>query len=411
MFRGRKQPVEGSDRSVQKTSVRGVIVNVLVAAAIFTLGWGIGSNRINIGPWSAFHKPVATNAPAKLDYSSVDQVYNSLKQNYDGQLDSTKLSDGLKEGLTKAAGDPYTEYFNAKAAKDFNNELDGTFSGIGAELSKDDKDNIIVIAPIAGFPAQKAGLQPKDIIAGIDGNSTSGLGVGEAVDKIRGQSGTHVKLKIVRDGQLKDFDIVREQITIPSVETKILDGNIGYIKISRFGEDTAGLAQKAADDFKQKNVKGVVLDMRSDPGGLLDAAVKVSSLWLPSGTKILDEKRGGQVVHTFDASGSAPLKGVKTVVLIDDGSASASEITAGALKDNNAATLVGVKSFGKGSVQQLISFKDGSLLKVTTARWYRPDGQNIDKKGINPDKTVTRSDEDVKAGRDPQLDAATQSLQ
>jgi len=375
------------------------------------LGWAIGSNHINIGPYAAFHKPVATNAPAKLDYSSVNQVYSALKQNFDGQLDSTKLTDGLKEGLTKATGDPYTEYFNAKDAKDFNDELDGTFSGVGAELSKDDKDNIIIIAPIAGFPADKAGLKPKDIIADIDGTSTSGMNISDAIDKIRGTAGTHVKLKIVRNGDVKDYDLVREQITIPSVEHKVLDNNIGYIKISRFGGDTSSLTKQAADEFKQKNVKGVVLDLRSDPGGLLDAAVSVSSEWLPSGTKVLDEKRGGQVVHTYTASGDSPLKGIPTIVLIDDGSASASEITAGALKDNKAATLIGVKSFGKGSVQQILNLSGGSMLKVTTARWYRPDGENIDKKGINPDKTVNRSDDDIKAGRDPQLDAATAQLQ
>lgn len=406
MFRRGKQSTEG-----KKTSAKGVVVNVLVASAIFMLGWGIGSNRINIGPYAALHKPVASNAPARLDYSSIDQVYQQLKQNYDGQLDGNKLSDGLKEGLVKAAGDPYTEYFNAKDAKEFNDELDGTFSGIGAELSKDDKDNIVVIAPIAGFPAEKAGLKPKDIIAQVDTTSTSGMGVQETVDKIRGPAGTHVKLKVVRNGQVQDFDIVREQITIPSVEYKIINGNIGYIKISRFGEDTSSLTKKAAEEFKQKQVKGVVLDMRSDPGGLLDAAVNVSSQWLPSGTKVLDEKRGGKTIHSFTASGNSPLKGIPTVVLIDDGSASASEIAAGALKDNNAATLIGVKSFGKGSVQQLINLGDGGVLKVTAARWYRPNGQNIDKKGIDPDKVVERSNEDIKAGRDPQLDAAVIQLQ
>ncbi len=394
-----------------RSGVKSTAANVLVAGAIFLLGWGIGSNRINIGPYAGFRKPVATNAPNKLDYSSVDQVYNSLKQNFDGQLDSVKLSDGLKAGLTKATGDPHTEYFNAKSAKSFNDELGGTFSGIGAELSKDDKDNIVVIAPIAGYPAEKAGLKPRDLIAEIDGNSTANLGISEAVDKIRGPVSTHVKLKIVRSGEVQDLDIVREQITIPSVDYKILDGNIGYIKISRYGDDTAEITHKAAVEFKQKQVKGVVLDLRSDPGGLLDASVKVSSQWLASGTKVLDEKRGGKTVQSFTASGDSPLKGIPTVVLIDEGSASASEITAGALKDNKAATLIGVKSYGKGSVQQIVNLPSGGILKVTTARWYRPNGQNIDKKGIDPDQKVDRSVDDIKAGRDPQLDAATKQLQ
>ncbi len=225
MFRAAKEPKEGKPKTKKSVNFKSTTVNVLVAAAIFLLGWGIGSNRINIGPYAGFHKKVATNAPAKLDYSSVDEVYNSLKQNYDGQLDSTKLTDGLKTGLVNSAGDPYTEYFNAKDAKSFNDELGGTFSGVGAELSKDDKNNIIVIAPIAGYPAEKAGIQPKDIIADIDGTSTANMSIGEAVDKIRGAVGTHVKLKIVRSGNVQDLDIVREQITVPSVDYKILDGN------------------------------------------------------------------------------------------------------------------------------------------------------------------------------------------
>ena len=381
-------------------------VQVLILTVFFTLGWGVGSNRITISSYSNFHRNVAQGGPSKLDYTSIDAVYNDIRQNFDGTLDTTKLTDGLKEGLTKATGDPYTEYFNVKDAKEFNNELGGTFSGIGAELSKDEKNNIVIIAPIAGYPADKAGLQPKDIIAEIDGQSAYDLSTTDAVNKIRGPVNTHVKLKIVRGDQSLDFDIMRQQITIPSVEHKILDGNVGYIKISRFGEDTADLTKQAAEEFQQKQVKGVVLDMRSDPGGLLDAAVSVSSQWLPSGTKVLDEKRGGKTIRTYTSSGNSPLKGIPTVVLINDGSASASEITAGALKDNKAATLVGIKSFGKGSVQQVINLSGGGILKVTTARWYRPNGENIDKKGIEPDQKVERTLDNIKAGVDPQLEAA-----
>ena len=180
--------------------------------------------------------------------------------------------------------------------------------------------------------------------------------------------------------------------------------------ISRFSDDTGVLASKAASDFKSKGVKGVVLDLRGNPGGYLDAAVDVSSLWLPNGKTVLQERRDGKVVKTYKSTGNDTLQGIPTVVLIDDGSASASEITAGALHDNGVASLIGVKSFGKGSVQEPQARTDGSLLKITVARWYTPNGKNIDKEGISPDQKVDRSLDDIKANKDPQLDAATAKL-
>ncbi len=386
------------------------VVRAFVVLFIFTLGVGFGNGRIRVGPDGLFRKSVSRNLPANLDYSTVEQVYDSLKSNFDGQLDTNKLLDGLKQGLATASGDPYTEYFNPTAAKDFSNELSGSFTGIGAELGKDANGNTVVIAPLSGFPAEKAGLRPKDIIAEVDGKSTADMTISQVVDKIRGPKGSQVKLKIVRAGSQLTLTITRDTITVPSVTSKIMDGNIGYLKISRFGDDTSDLSRKAAQDFKDKNVKAVVLDLRSDPGGLLTSAVDVSSLWLPVGKTVLTERRDGTIVHDYKATGNPLLNGIPTVVLIDDGSASASEITAGALKDNGAATLMGKKSFGKGSVQQIINFGDGSELKVTIARWFTPNGRNIDKQGIEPDKKVDRSDDDFKNNRDPQLDAALASL-
>ncbi len=404
-----KNPLKG--RLFNKFSYLRALISAFIAIGIFFLGWGVGNGKLAIGPNAVFHRSVQKNLPAHLDYSKVDELYNKLKTDYDGQLDSTKLLDGLRTGLANAAGDQYTEYFNPSAAKDFSSELNGTFTGIGAKLGKDANNNIEVIAPISGFPAEKAGLKPKDVIAAIDGKSTAGLAVESAVQKIRGPKDTIVKLTIIRGGSQKlDISITRDDIQIPSVTSKILDGNIGYIKISQFSQDTVALSQKTADSFKAAKVKGIVMDLRSDPGGLLDAAVGVSNLWLPSGKTILSERRGGVIIRTYTSDGPATLAGIRTVVLIDEGSASASEITAGALKDNNVASLIGVKSFGKGSVQQLENFSDGSLLKVTIARWYTPAGINIDKAGINPDKEVKISEDDVKNSRDPQLDAATASL-
>lgn len=408
-----KNPVTEKAPKKRSFSVQQALTGVILSVFIFSLGVGVGSGRIMIGPDSVFRKSVQdnkSNLPDDLDYTSVEQVYDALKREYDGELEGEKLLDGIKQGLAKATGDNYTEYLNAKEAEEFNNDLNGTFSGIGAELGKEES-NIVIVAPIAGYPAEKAGLRPKDIIAEIDGETAYDLSVSEAVKKIRGPEGTKVKLKIVRDkSETLDFEITRQQITIPSVESEILEGNIGYLKISRFSEDTSGLSGEAATKFKAANVKGVILDLRSNPGGLLDSAVDLSSLWLPSGKIVLQEKRDGKVIRTFASKGTATLVNIPTVVLVNEGSASASEITAGALKDNGVATLMGAKSFGKGSVQQLESLASGGVLKVTIARWFTPAGKNIDKEGITPDQEIKISDEDLKNSRDPQKQAAIDFL-
>lgn len=374
---------------------------------VFGAGVAVGRGNISINHLSLAK---AAKTSSALDYSSVNQIYGLLQQDFDGNLDKNTLIDGLKHGLVSASGDPYTMYFNPKEAKDFNNQLSGTIIGIGAELGTDNENNIVVVSPLSGYPAETAGLKPKDIIAGIDGKSTSGMRVDQAVTKIRGTAGTNVTLTIVRGNQ-KPFDvtITRQKITVPSVKWQV-DGNIGYIKISQFSDDTDELAAKAVKDFQDKHIKGVVLDLRGDPGGYLNTAVDISSLWLDQGQTVVSERRGSTVIDSLSATGNNPLHGLPTVVLIDGGSASASEITAGALKDNGVATLVGQKSFGKGSVQQVEHLADGSEVKITIARWYRPNGKNIDKQGINPDVAVSISDIDAKAGKDPQKDKAYDML-
>jgi carboxyl-terminal processing protease len=231
------------------------------------------------------------------------------------------------------------------------------------------------------------------------------------VRRIRGEAGTTVTLNVLREGQEpREIKIVREVITLASVETEILDGNIGYLKLTRFSDDTEGLVDAAIKDFKAKNVKGVILDLRGNPGGYLDTAVSLSENWLKPGQVILEEKRDGRVIQQFAAKAEGPLNGVKTVVLIDGGSASASEITAGALKDNKVATLVGAKTFGKGSVQEPLTLGTGGILKVTVARWFTPGGQNIDKEGIKPDIEVKLDEEKLKKEIDTQLEAAKKQL-
>jgi carboxyl-terminal processing protease len=380
---------------------------LVLAALIFWAGVGFGSGRIRFTSGGGQNQ----NLPSRLDYSSVDNVYQVLKDNYDGKLTEAQLLDGLKAGLADATKDPYTEYFTPVEAKNFEAQLNNSFSGIGAELGKDKNGTIQIVAPIAGFPADKAGVKAQDLIAAINDKSTSGMSVEQAVSLIRGKAGTTVKLSLVRaESQTLDVTITRQNIRVPSVSHEILAGNIGYIRITTFADDTSGLIDSAATQLKQAGVKGIILDLRDNPGGLLSAAVHVSSKWLPQDTLILQEKRGSIVTDTYKAEGGDTLHGIPTVVLINGGSASASEITAGALHDNKAATIIGEKSYGKGVVQQLIDLKDGGQLKVTIASWYRPNGQNINKKGITPDKTVTVSEAEANAGNDTQKTAAIQYL-
>jgi carboxyl-terminal processing protease len=383
----------------------------VIAVVIFLFGMGIGNGKLHIGTSSANN--ANSSLPADLNYATVEQVYDLLKANYDGKLDQSQLLDGIKSGLAKATGDPYTQYFSPKDAKAFNDELSGSFSGIGAQLGQDDSGQLQVVSPIDGFPASKAGLRPKDIVVSIDGKNTTDMSVDEAVNKIRGPKGTKVTLRVLRDKtQDLSFTITREDIKIPSVKWSVDANGVGYIQVSQFSDDTSDLMKKAASELKQKGAKSVVLDLRGNPGGLLNAAVDMASLWLPEGKTILQEKRGGVVTNTYtsNAQGDPAFKDLPTAVLINAGSASASEIVAGALRDNNVATLYGEKSYGKGSVQEIRNLPNGAEIKITVARWYRPNGQNIDKKGISPDKEVKMSDDDYKQGKDPQKDAAIQSV-
>jgi carboxyl-terminal processing protease len=390
-----------STSDIKKWPLKKIVAILVAVLLVFSSGVAVGKGELHARSTDANGKNLS-----QIDYSSVNDVFKSLKENFDGNLNSTQLLNGLKEGLVSSTGDPYTTYFNPEEAKDFNDQLSGSFTGIGAELGTDKDNNIVIVSPLSGYPAEKAGLKPKDIIAAVNSQPTSGMSVDNVVKKIRGPENTKVTLTVVRGGGAPfDVAITRVKISVPSVTTSI-DGNIGYIKISQFGNDTTDLVKSAVNDFKSKGIKGVVLDLRGDPGGYLQTAIDVSSMWLDQGKTVVSERRGGVTNRTDKATGNNPLKGMATAVLIDGGSASASEITAGALHDNNAATLVGVKSFGKGSVQQVINLGDGSELKVTIAHWYTPAGKNIDKQGITPDVVVQNSDSDVKAGKDPQKDKA-----
>lgn len=398
--------------SGKKTFGIPTVVGLIIAcAALFVLGLMIGQGKITLLDRSGYTGK--TNLPQSLNYSELNDLYSVLRQNYDGTLSDDQIIDGLKHGMAKSTGDPYTEYMSAKEAKEFNDSLQGTFSGIGAKLELDDQGNVIIAAPLVGSPAEAAGLRAKDVIVSIDGKSAFGLSTNEAVLKIRGEKDTKVKLIILRDNKQRlDFEITRDTIKIPTVVYKtIADGKIGYLQVSQFSDDTDELVQAAAESFKKDGINKVILDLRDNPGGEVTTAVNLSSLWLSPGDLVVSQKRGKTTISQDNANATNTLKGVQTVVLINAGSASASEITALALRDHAAATVIGENSYGKGVVQGLFPFSDGSSVKITIAKWYSPKGTNIDKKGITPDKVVTITDEDYESGIDSQLDAAIESLQ
>ncbi len=396
------QPVLKKKRQFGLGMLLGVAMTVAIAAFI------LGTRSQNLFVWLSDSQN--KDAPSSLDFSSVQQVYDKLRDQFDGKLDTQKLIDGAKKGLVTAAGDPYTVYFTNDEAKQFLDTLDGKFSGIGAELDKKDND-LVVVATLDDSPARKAGLLAGDVISKVNGEDTSDWSIDKAVSQIRGEKGTTVKLTIVRKQQLKEFSIVRAEIINPSVRYEVTADNIGYLRISRFADtDTTKLAKQAAAEFKQKGVKGVVLDVRGNGGGYLTAAQDIASLWLKDKKVIVEERRGDKVTERLNAQGDSPLAGIPTVVLIDGGSASASEIVAGALHDHKAAQLVGTKSFGKGSVQQIIEILSGGQLKVTVAKWFTPGGVNISKEGIQPDVKVELDPADVAAGKDVQKDKAFELL-
>ena len=382
-----------------------VFVLLVFIFGSFLFGLNVGNGNISL-----FNSSNETGLPTKLNYQNVNQLYSVLRANYDGHLSESQILNGIMHGLANAPGDPYTEYFTKSEASAFNSELNNSFTGIGAELSKNSSGDIEIIAPLSGYPAAKAGLKAQDVITSINNVSTSGMSVETAVNDIRGPAGTKVDLGIMRGNQSLNISVIRETITIPSVNTKILSGNIGYMQIISFSNDTSKLAYQAAQKFKSEHVKGIILDLRDDPGGLLTAAINVSSLWVNNSSLILQEKRGNTVIDSYYGQGDNILSNIPTVVLINSGTASSAEITTGALHDNHEAYVIGTKSFGKGVVQELFNLNNGAVLKVTVASWYRPNGQDINKKGITPDQTVQLTPSDIKAGNDTQLNAALSYL-
>ncbi len=349
-----------------------------------------------------------------IDFSLFWKVWEILKDKYvdKSKLDAKELFYGAIDGMLAATGDPYTTFFSPKENKEFNEDISGTFEGIGAEMGMKD-DIITVIAPIEGMPAEKAGIMAGDKIVKIDDVISSNYSLDEAVKHIRGKKGTEVKLTIFREGEeeTRDILVTRDVILVKSVRFEIKDDGIAYIRVTRFGDDTETEFKNAVRETLQKKSRGVVIDLRNNPGGFLETAVNMASLMLPAGKVVVIEEDGSGNRRELTARGGNILDTLPTVLLINQGSASASEILAGALRDNREdVVLVGKKSFGKGSVQELISVSKETAVKITVARWLTPSGKQIHNVGISPDVEVGLSSDDVKEKRDPQLEKAIEEI-
>ena len=326
-----------------------------------------------------------------VDFNQFWEVYTTLNTKYlQTPIDSKKLVNGAIKGMVAAAGDPFTSYFDPVDNKNFGNSLNGVYEGIGAELGYDKDNQLMIISPIDGSPAKDGGILPGDKVIKIDGNSTVGMSLADAVNKIRGTAGTGVKLTLYRTGKEPfDLDLTRRKITLNSVTWKNLGNGTAYFRISKFGSETNGQWDSAVKEanVQMKEFDSVIIDVRGNPGGLLTSAAYIAGEFFQNKPVIwFEDKYGNQEPLNTERRGI--LTNQKVVVLIDEGSASASEILAGALKVNKNAILVGKKSFGKGSIQEPVEFPDGGSLHVTIQKWLLPDKSWIHQKGLNPEIEV-----------------------
>lgn len=351
--------------------------------------------------------------PEGVDFSLFWEAWRVLKEK---ALDADKFKDqdlvySAISGLFGTFKDPNNVFLPPSDAKKFGQDISGEFSGIGAEINIRD-NQLVVITPLKNTPAEKAGLKAGDKILKVDDTQTVGLSVDEAIKLIRGERGTTVTLQIYRDGwdKPRDIPIVRDTIQVPTLHWEMKDGGIAYIQLYNFYEKAPFLFYQAVAEIVPHNPKGIILDLRNNPGGYLDAAVNIAGWFLKSGEVVVKEEFRSAPNDIFKAGGAGIFKDTPMVVIINEGSASASEILAGALRDGRGVKLIGKKSFGKGTVQELVTVRDNALAKITVAHWRMPKGQLIEKNGLTPDYEVDIKDEDAKAGRDAQFEKAMDIL-
>lgn len=388
-----------------------VITVIVLSAGGYYFGYQQGIKK----PQTVIVAGVANLEQGKteaIDFSLFWDVWQTLKDKY---VDADKLNNqnllyGAISGLLGATKDPYSVFFSPTDAQKFTQDISGEFSGIGAEIGIKN-EQLVIVSPLKNSPAERAGLKPLDKILEVDKTDSVNLSVEEAVKLIRGEKGTTVVLTIARNGWDKpeEISIVRDTIQVPTVDWE-MKGDIAYIQLYNFYEKAPFLFYQAISQIAFKNPKGIILDLRGNPGGYLEAAVNLTSWFVKPGETVVSEEFRGGEKQVFTSNGNGFLKDMPVVILINEGSASASEILAGALRDDRGTKLIGKKSFGKGTVQEIENLKDNSMIKITIAHWCLPAGQLIEKNGLDPDYEVNLTDEDIKAGKDPQLDKAMEVL-
>lgn len=390
-----------------------------VAVIFFAIGFNFGQKKIEVDKKSFIPQITFSNQSGpkqeNVDFSLFWQVYEALPQKFldKSAFDGQKLLYGAISGMVRSLGDPYTAFLDPKQNKSVNDELSGEYEGVGIQIGFNNEKRLVVIAPLKGTPAEREGVKAKDLILKIGDKETFDLTLPEAVELIRGQAGTKVKLVLLHDGEEKSYDreIERAKINVKSVEVEYKQSKrgkeIAVLKVSRFGDKTDGEWDSAVDEVIAKNVSGVILDVRNNPGGLLTSSVHLASEFV-RGTVVKQESSDGSV-GSLGVDHVGKLLKIPVVVIINAGSASASEILAGAIKDNNRGKVVGEKSFGKGTVQDVVPFVGGSSLHVTIAKWLTPKGDSIHGAGITPDIIVeVKADEEK--DKDIQLEKALEII-
>jgi len=342
------------------------------------------------------------------------KVWDIVKSKYIDreQVTDAQLFYGSLKGLVASLEDPYSVFLNPQTSNDFNEELSGKFEGIGAEIGMKN-ERLTIISPLPESPAEKAGIKAQDKVLSINDRDTTGISLDEAVKLIKGEKGTEVVLTVARGEkpEILDITIIRDTIDIKSVRLEMKDNNIAYIKLTHFNGDTGSEFQTLVNEILTKSPKGIILDMRNNAGGYLEIAIEVAGYWVKNGDIVVKESYADiDSDKNYIAHGNEQFSSIPTVVLVNGGSASASEIVAGAVQDFELGQIVGETSFGKGSVQELEQLSDGSSVKITVARWLTPLGRSIEEKGITPDLEIELTEEDYNNDIDPQLNKALEIL-
>lgn len=391
-----------------------ILAGLILLTGVFIVGVNIGKKYYPSINLVRGVKNLETDKPADVDFSLFWDAWRLIQNDYvkSDELNKQEMVYGAVRGLLDSLGDPYSIFFDPKEAKKFSENVTGNFSGIGIEIGVK-KGILTIISPIEGTPAWEAHLKPGDQIVAIDGKESLSMSSEEAVDLIRGPKDTEVKLTIFRSNFEKpqEFTIKRDTISVASVKTEFLQDNIAHITLSSFSDNTNYEFYRAVLEALVKKSPAVILDLRNNPGGYLEVSVDIAGWFLKRGDVVVRESVKGEDETVFQASGNQALLNTPVVILANEGSASASEILVGALRDNRQIKIIGQKTFGKGSVQEVEDMFDNSMIKLTIAEWLTPNGLSLNDNGLEPDYKVELTDEDYENDKDPQLDKALEVVQ